>query len=234
MSTLINPTEKLIVLDFDHTCYDTDAFVWFELRQTMINRFHIPVGVWEEAYKKAAENGYTLGQHYRELMEIMKSMSFDLKDFEGLLDNIHFQDYLYSDVLPLLKEAKEKDYQVMILSFGAPTWQEIKINKVGLDKVVDLVEYVTTDEAKMKMQVIEKYARDAKVIFVDNKGSNLDEVHNNLPKVETYLITRIPDDTRYVGNDHEMHKKYLESRRGIEAQALPVHKRCNSFKEIIL
>ncbi len=227
--------DKALILDFDHTCYDTDAFLLHEIREPMLSHFNIPVEKWEQAYRAAADIGYLPEQHLQELNKIMQPAPCSLEEILDFAASINFDKYLFSDVLPVLKDAKEKGYKIMILSFGAIAWQNKKVLGVGLDKAVDDIEYVTKDENRAKTEAIRKYGiRCTKVIFVDNKGSNLDEVHRTLPHVKTYLISRVPDEAMNFDNDEEIRIKYLESRRVAAQEALPVHVRCHTFEEIDL
>ncbi|MFA5937169.1 MAG: HAD family hydrolase [Candidatus Paceibacterota bacterium] len=235
MISSFKPEDKVLILDFDHTCYDTDDFLLAEIRRPMLNRFNIPVESWEKSYKEAVSRGYSLEQHLEELTKIMKFAPCSLKDIKDFGEAINFNKYLYADCMPFLKKAKEKKYRIMVLSFGEVGWQNKKVFGVGLEKIVDVIEYVIVDENNSKAEAVKKYAGNcSRVIFVDNKGSNLDIVHNTLPNVETYLINRVPNDAMNFGNDDQIRVKYLESRRIAGRQSLFSHKHCSSFEDIIL
>ncbi len=178
------PKDRVLVLDFDHTCYDTDAFLLHEIRQPMLRLFEIPVAIWEKSYSQAVKRGYSLREHWGQLDEIMRPASCTLTDIETLGKSICFDKYLYPDVSDVLHEAKKQGYYILLLSFGAPDWQNRKVLGTGLDKLIDAVEYITTDESKGKADAVERYfAGSAEVIFVDNKGSNLDAVLEILSSV---------------------------------------------------
>lgn len=230
-----NLTDKILILDFDHTCYDTDDFLLNEIRQPMLNRLNISIPVWEESYRKAANIGYSLERHLQEIIQIMKSVPCSLSEIQNFGKTINFSKYFYPDTALFLKAAREKGYKIMVLSFGAISWQNKKTLGSGIDKMVDLVEYVTTNGGEAKMEVIRQDAGNCnRIIFVDNKGDNLDAVHKALPKVKTYLMNRVPSDAMNFGNDEQTRIKYLESRRMAEAKTLFAHECCQSFKEIIL
>src|SRR3989344_5210619 len=98
--------------------------------------------------------------------------------------------------------------------------------------MADKIEYVIQNEAQEKASAIEKFAAESeRGIFVDNKGSNLDGVYKALPEVETYLISRVPNDEIFKGNNHKVYKEYVEARRKKESQALSVHRRCHTLEE---
>lgn len=230
-----SPIDKVLVLDFDHTCYDTDDFLLAEIRLPMLKRFNIPVEAWEQSYRKAVAIGYSLEQHFQELIKTMKPAPCSLSEIQDFGKTINFDRYLYPDVMRVLEKAKDKGYKIMVLSFGAIGWQNKKVFGVGLDKAVDSIKYVTANENKAKAEAIQQYTGNcSKVIFVDNKGSNLDAVNEALPNVETYLINRVPDDAMNFSGNDKIRIKYLESRKIAEKQTLFTHKRCQTLEEIIL
>ena len=225
--------EKILVLDFDHTCYDTDSFLLFEIRLPMLARFNIPVKKWEEAYESSAKIGYSLEVHLQELNKIMNSSPCSLEDIQAFGKSIKFSEYLYSDVFSFLKEAKEKGYKILLLSFGYPDWQEKKVLGVGLSKLVDKVIYVNKHGDKAEM--IKKYAgASSKLIFVDNNGHELDKAQRELPQVETYFMKRTPEHAMNAKDDEEIRVRYLESRKMAETKSVYQHKICHSLSDVIL
>ena len=227
------PRDKILVLDFDHTCYDTDAFLLFEIRQRMLREFDIPIKAWEESYEKAAKIGYSLETHRNELIKILKYKPCSLEEIKKFEKNIDFSKYLYPDVLSVLKQAKDKGYKLMLLSFGAVSWQNKKVTGVGFDKIMDVIKY--TKEEKGKVGILKEYTQDCqKVIFVENNGLELDEVRKTLPYIETYFMNRVPSDKMALGDDDFFRMRYAESRKIAMRQVLLDHKHCSTFLDIIL
>ena len=225
--------DKVLVLDFDHTCYDTDDFLLNEIRQPMLNRFKIPADIWEKSYKEALKVGYTLEQHRKELIKIKCPESFSLAEIKTFGQAIKFDGYLYSDVIPFIKEAKRKGYRVILLSFGATSWQDAKVFGSGLNKFMDNISYLTKEFGKV--DVLKRCAPNCKeVIFVDNKVGDLDAVRKALPHVKTYLINRVPDYAKNAGGSEDIRIRFLESRMIAEAPVSEVHKRCRTLTEVVL
>jgi len=80
--------------------------------------------------------------------------------------------------------------------------------------------------------VLRQYAdKCSKVIFIDNKGHDLDAVHEALPQVETYHMNRAPD----VFDDSEYTRmRYWESRKMAEKETRFEHKCCKTLKDVLL
>ncbi len=224
---------KILVLDFDHTCYDTDDFLFNEIRKPMLKALDIPVAVWEKSYRVSADAGYTLREHWQQMTNLLGTEPCSLKTIDELGEKINFTKYLYDDVSQVINEAKAKGYRIIILSFGAGSWQDLKVHGAGLDKSAD--EIIYSSLVKDKAQILkDKISETDEVIFVDNKSNELDSVFKLLPWVKTYLINRVPMHVRGENSEEQDRIKYLESRR-IAEEAVPAsHQRIDSLKEIIL
>ena len=233
MDIEFKPTDKILILDFDHTCYDTDAFLLFEIRRPMLKTFDIPVKKWEESYEAAADIGYSLEQHLQELNKVLISPPCSLEEIQTFGKNIQFSQYLYSDTLSFLEKAKKDGYKIILLSFGFPEWQDKKVKGVGLEKLVNKVIYV--NEHGGKVGILKKYFHsNPKVIFVDNNCNELDRVHKEMPNVETYFMRRTSEYDMSAQDNEDIRVRYLESRKMAEMTMLFEHKQCSSFKEVIL
>ncbi len=228
-----NPEDKILVLDFDHTCYDTDDFLFNEIRQPMLKQFKIPIDIWEQSYKEAVKVGYSLEQHRQELIKLMGSEPFSLEEIQTFGKNIKFSGYLYEDVVSSIKQAKEKGYKIMLLSFGDSHWQDLKVFGSGINELVDVINYLTKELGKAEI-LKETVGNCKKVIFIDNKGIELDIVQKTIPFLETYHINRVPNEAMNAGQDEDLRIKYLESRMVFEESNSLNHKHCCTLQEIQL
>ncbi len=232
MNTQMTFSEKILFLDFDHTCYDTDSFLLDEIRQPMLSRFNIPTDKWEESYENAVRAGYSLEQHLIELEKILNPSPCSKEQIKSFSETVNFHQYLYSDTVPFLLEVKEKGYKIILLSFGSANWQNKKVLGVGLDKYVDLIRY--TKEEGSKLEVIKQFGqKGSKVIFIDNNGVDLDAVKKELPNIETYYINR-PHEEMSEKDTEYMQVRHMESRKIAERTLLFEHKHCDNLKDIIL
>lgn len=234
MEDLKNRKEQVLVLDFDHTCYDTDDFLLNEIRHPMLSDFVVSEKDWEKAYEEAVKTGYSIEKHFKKITEIT-NIAFSEDKIRHLLESMNFSRYLYPDTLHVLARAKEKKFDIVILSFGDMSWQDKKVSGSGLDKIVDIVEYVITDECNAKAAVVGNLRNNyKKVIYVDNKGANLDKVYENYKDVSTYFINRSIGELADPEEKAYLQTRYSESRKIAERNALPVHKRCFSLEEVVL
>ncbi len=232
MNTQFSPNEKVLFLDFDHTCYDTDMFLMHEIRQPMLKSFNMPDKEWEKSYENAVKAGYSLEQHLEEINKIIQPAPCSEIEIKEFGKTINFDKYLYEDTIPFLKEAREKGYKIMLLSFGAPSWQNKKVLSVGLDRFVDVIKY--TKEEGSKIEVLRQFAdHDGKIIFVDNNGIDLDAGKKELPNIETYYINRPHEDMNEKDIEY-MKVRHMESRKIAERTLLFTHKKCINLKEVIL
>jgi FMN phosphatase YigB (HAD superfamily) len=230
MDTQFAPTDKVLFIDFDHTCYDTDMFLLTEIRQPMLNLFNISTDKWEKSYENAVQAGYSLEQHLTELIKIMSSAPYTEEEMQSFGEKINFNKYLYEDSIPFLKNAREKGYKIMLLSFGAPSWQNKKVLGVGLDKFVDEIRY--TKAEGNKLEVLRQYANHLdRIIFIDNNGIDLDAVKKECPNIETYYISRPREDMSEKDTEY-MKVRHMESRKIAERTLLFKHQHCTDLKSI--
>jgi len=225
--------KKVLALDFDHTLYDTDSFLFFEIRQPMLEKWNISKDIWEQAYENAVKVGYSLEAHHSELCKLLDSEPFSLEELKDFEKNINFTKYLYSDVLPFLDEAKKRGYELVLLSFGAEDWQEKKVRGAGLHKIMDVIKYTKTEGGKKEL--LKKYEIDAEnIIFVENNGFELDAALRLSPRLKTYFINRVIFLLEKGEMSDFMKERYSESRKIAEKSAILPHKRCQSLGEVIL
>ena len=233
MNTKTNSKGKILFVDFDHTCYDTDSLLFEGIREPLLNSFNIPVSKFEESYMRTVKAGYTLEGHLDEINKLIGFSICSITDIQNIKKNIKFADYLYADTISFFKEAREKGYKIILLSFGAIGWNDLKVIASGLHKMVDAVKY--TKEEGGKKSVLEQYVNDFdRIIFIDNHVVELDKVYERFPNVETYLMNRVPPHAVSAEEDEYLRARYLESRMMAEKESIFKHQKCVSFRDIIL
>ncbi len=231
MDSRFHKDEKVLILDFDHTLYDTDALLLFEMRHRILDLFKINQEVWESTYEAAVMRGYTLKVHGEEIAKVLGKDALPEEAIEKLEEAMDFSKYLYPDTVEFINKAKEAGYKTMILSFGAESWQKKKIHATGLDSIVDVIKY--TREQGGKVGVIGKYTEGCrKVMFIDNSAREIDNVRRFLPYIETYIMNRVPPVPRNKDEEKYMQMRYMESRKMSEKKPAFLHKKCKDLNEV--
>ena len=63
---LMSGGRRGILLNFDHTLFDSDRFFWVDLKSAFA-RFGVPDDAWETRYERIWPSGYSLVKHLDEL-----------------------------------------------------------------------------------------------------------------------------------------------------------------------
>lgn len=222
--------QKFLVLDFDHTCYDTGALIVEGLKTPMINQFGISENIWEASYAETSKIGYTLEEHRQQMEKLLGYEPCSAETMSLFGDAIIFDKYLYPDVQEFLATARTTNYKIILLSFGDSNWQHRKVEGVHLEKELDVITYVT--EHAIKGSVLDAQFDDT-IIFVDDKASELDAFSETFPNAITYLINRAPSN-KVLRDNRYLHTRYF-AKRTVEAKtASPKHIRCTTLSDIRL
>src|SRR3972149_3425885 len=120
-----------ILLDFDHTLFDTDRFFWVDL----------------------------------------KSAFSDLRP------------YLFPDVLEFLDAARYRGFELILLSFGDPAWQNYKVRASGLTPYFTQIAY-TAKEAGKAALCAERALQYRELYAIDNNPANLDAMKASTPRLQ--------------------------------------------------
>ena len=181
--------EKLLVLDLDHTLFNTTIFVR-DLQKRFARDFDISPDDFMK-YRNEVKACCTVidvdlfVEHLPNPdKEAMHAAILDTLEKKG-------KEYLYTDVIPFLSKA-EKEYEIIILTHGDTELQHAKIASTGLDahgrNIISLEN--KSDALESCMDGYEE------VNFVDDKVMHIDDIKQTFPNVRTYLIVR-PEDSPY-------------------------------------
>lgn len=216
---------KLLVLDFDHTLYDTDAFILVELKSILIEKFDLSEEIWAKSFEEASKKGYSLDKHFATLKEILGFEAISKEKIQKMHKKMRFKDYLYSDVFSFLRKARFLGYKILILSRGFSGFQDKKINGCDLASYVDEVVYTKTKGDKMQF-LKNITGSSVKIIFVENNGPEVDAVKEEMPYIETYFIQRSINKKMGVDKDPYMQKRHSSDRKKQERTIFLKHNRC--------
>ena len=225
---------RAILLDFDHTLFDTDRFFWVDLKFAFA-RFGVPKEAWEKSYEAIWPLGYSLAKHLDELErlgviadpEIKRTM---LGTLEATFSDLRA--YLFSDVPGFLKAAHHRGFDLILLSFGDPAWQSYKVRASGLAPLFQKIVYTVKQGGKGEL-LDDLGSSYAELRAIDNNPADLDSMKTRHPNLLTHLICRVkPSDLE--GPASLVPDRFREAARYLSIPSRLAHHRCWSLDEVCL
>jgi phosphoglycolate phosphatase-like HAD superfamily hydrolase len=225
---------RAILLDFDHTLFDTDRFFWVDLKSTFA-RFGVPEEVWEKSYEAIWPLGYSLAKHLDEL-ERLGAVAGDairrtmLATLQAAFSDL--RPYLFPDVPAFLESARHKAYELILLSFGDPAWQSYKVRASGLAPSFQKIIYTAKRDGKGELLEVlgSSYAE---LRAIDNNPADLDSMKARHPNLLTHLICRVKpsdmEDPAGISPD-----RFREAAKYLTVPSRMPHQRCWSLDEVPL
>lgn len=173
--------EQLIVLDFDHTVFNTAVFL-DELKAQFFKKF----GIAPEAFVKAYASARSAHASLVEFMpypdkEGMRVESLAVAERCGVKT-------VYSDARSFISN-HQSNFDIIILTRGSGDLQQAKIHGGGLSHLQYVV--VPTSKVEAFEQFIPHYRQ---IYFIDDHPENIDAVKARYPNVVTYQMRRLDDD----------------------------------------
>lgn len=172
-----------IFIDFDYTLFDTN-----EMRKGLHSIFAMH-GVSEEQFADAervvkGSGMYTIEAHVAAVSDLVRDTESLLAAANRLLQNT--APYLYSDAVDFME--RHSDSHFTILSFGNEDWQRLKIQNSGLVSKNVMVQPTSQPKVDYVQQWCVANAEDA--VFINDRGSEIDQIHAQCPSVRTVWIRR--------------------------------------------
>lgn len=217
-----------ILLDFDHTLFDTDRFFWVDLKSAFA-QFGISSDAWEKSYEAIWSSGYSLAKHLEALARF--GTTADPSAAKAMLETLEsaFSDlrpYLFSDVLGFLDAARSRGFDLILLSFGDPAWQSYKVRASGLTPYFTQIVY--TPHEKGKAEILATLASAyVELRAIDNNPADLDSMKASTPRLRTYLICRV-ESSALEGD------RFREAARYLTIPSRLPHRQCRSLNEVFL
>lgn len=223
-----------ILLDFDHTLFDTDRFFWIDLRSAFA-RFGVPDDAWETSYEAIWPSGYSLAKHLDALARL--GAIADSSAVKAMLDALEktFSDlrpYLFPDVVGFLEAARRRGFELILLSFGDPTWQSYKVRAAGLTPYFAQILY-TAKEAGKAALCAERASQYGELRAIDNNPADLDAMKASTPRLQTHLICRV-EPSALEGTDLSLQDRFREAARYLAIPSRFPHHWCHSLNEVSL
>jgi hypothetical protein len=225
---------RAILLDFDHTLFDTDRFFWVDLKSAFA-RFGVPDDAWEKSYEAIWPVGYSLAKHLDELERLGVIAGQDIR--RTMLDTLEadFSDlrpYLFPDVPAFLEAARQRGFDLILLSFGDPAWQSYKVRASGLAPLFQKIVYTVKQSGKGEL-LDDLSSSYAELCAIDNNPADLDSMKARHSKLQTHLICRVkPSDLE--GPTGLVPDRFREAARYLSIPSYLSHHRCRSLDEVPL
>ena len=225
---------RAILLDFDHTLFDTDRFFWVDLKSAFA-RFGVPDDAWEKSYEAIWPLGYTLAKHLDELERLGVIAGQDIR--RTMLDTLEadFSDlrpYLFPDVPAFLEAARRREFDLILLSFGDPDWQSYKVQTSGIAPLFRKIIYTAKQGGKGEL-LDDLSSSYAELRAIDNNPADLDSMKARHSKLQTHLICRVkPSDLE--GPTGLVPDRFREAARYLSIPSRLSHHRCWSLDEVPL
>lgn len=225
---------RAVLLDFDHTLFDTDRFFWVDLKSAF-RRFGVPDDAWEKSYEAIWPAGYALVKHLEELKRVGAIADPSAADAMLAALDTAFADlsqYLFPDVLPFLDAARRKGCDLILLSFGDPAWQTYKVRASGLTPYFQQIVCTAKESGKAAL-CAEREPQYGKLHAIDNNPAELDAMKASTPRLQTHLICRV-EPSAPEGVDPLARDRFREAARYLTVPSRFPHHRCRSLDEVSL
>lgn len=223
-----------ILLDFDHTLFDTDRFFWVDLRRAFA-RFGVPDDAWEQCYEAIWPSGYSLVKHLKELNQHgaicePATAGIMLTALETIFSDLRA--YLFPDVPGFLDAASRRGFELILLSFGDPAWQSYKVRASGLVPHFQQIVYTAKQEGKAEL-LDGLGPRYAQLHAIDNNPADLDAMKTRDPGLQTHLICRV-DPSAVEKANSTLRDRFREAAKYLSVPSCLPHHRCVSLAEVLL
>lgn len=174
-----------IIIDFDYTIFDTNA-----LRKQILARIGDPALTLERyvdfEHDVIEQHGVYIPDMHKEL--IVSAGHSDPLTIDGAFESSleDAQECLYHDVLPYIEHARRKASHMMLLSFGTPEWQTLKIMSSGIEGHFD--EVLVTDTKKE--DAIGAFPNLDTTVFINDRGCEIDGIKHRFPEIRAVWLRR--------------------------------------------
>jgi len=181
-----------IVLDFDDTIFNTHRLMREFLE--IVKKFGFTEEEFFGAYQECKKiMGYFDPKTIIELLN--KAKPFDKVKAEKEIDLIlsDLSNFVYSDFFDFVKDFKKES--LILLSFGAIDFQEIKIENSGITSYFQKVIITQRDKTEDLKNILRQTQDDKgnegeKIFFIDDKTVQVDNIKNKFPEIITMKLKR--------------------------------------------
>jgi FMN phosphatase YigB (HAD superfamily) len=179
---------QLIILDFDHTIFNTTKFT--NAIQERLIEFNISKSDFDKHRAAVKECCRVVDiDNFVKLLPHPDKKA--LHEAIHVVIKVHSAEFIFSDVIPFLEKYNEL-FDIMIITHGDEELQREKITHSHLPSYVKY--HISLDpKAEVLRSLISGYK---KVYYFDDKTENIDPVKTAFPEIVTYFLCR-PEDHPY-------------------------------------
>jgi hypothetical protein len=179
-----------LAMDFDGIVFDSPRFVEDFKQKVLIDNGVLPEVIgnyYSDSF--AVPEGYTSKTHYlvvfvEEFLNWYAGCDVDAKkikrDAESFLEDL--SKYVFNDALELIKMVPKENR--IIVSRGSFGWQPLKIEKSHASELFGRI-FITNGKKSSVLKSLDRM-----VVFIDDKGNEVDEVKSVLPDVIGVVVNR--------------------------------------------
>ena len=173
---------KIIILDFDRTLFNTDNFL-IKIKY-IFKKMGIAEKKFTTSYKKIKP--YNLKKHLKRLNLENKNI---LNNFNTLFKNSYR--FLYPDAIDFLKFLIKKKKKIILLTYGDKNFQNNKIENSNIKKLFNKI-YITSknhDKENIYKNILAKN-KNKKVIIIDDLKENTKDIVKKIAHIQAIKIDR--------------------------------------------
>ncbi|MDP3970464.1 MAG: hypothetical protein Q8P90_02090 [bacterium] len=181
-----------LIIDLDHTLLDTTAF-----KLDLAKSLGLTSNEWADSY-----NRYVQDNNVFDARDFLQGVdTSDQKKFYQVISQI--SKYLYPDSTQFLKQTLKDGWEVLILTFGSESWQEMKIDNMNFPNGVK-----TLAVSKEKISVVKNYVKE-QTVFIDDRSIEIDAVKKSFPEIKAYWMRR--ENGKYRDIQPTLHDKIISN-----------------------
>lgn len=177
----------MFLIDFDDTLFDSQA-----LKRALLSVAQ-ECGVSEDIFWQSYKKAYNLpdgrfAYHVNRHANVLGEMGFDKEKIQKQIQAViaKIDQFLFTDAKTFLNKIKSLNEQVILLSLGDPSFQEIKVNGAGIMNFFDQVFMVDKSKGEIIKQLIDE-TKDKNVWLINDKPQEAINLHKQFPTLKIVL-----------------------------------------------
>jgi len=207
----------MFIIDFDDTLFDTHAFK--QARFEAVKLFGVSEEIFWETYQQArnSEDGkftYCDERH----AELLGEKGFERDKILSALQDVSAQipSFLCDDVIDFLEFLKEKNKEMILLSLGQKSFQELKTRESGVYDYFDRV-FMADDTKEHILTKIFKDVGNQEAWFINDKPQETLDLLDKFPNMKVVLkVSPNFDEEEYKKSGLPFFKDLIEIKEYVE------------------